>query len=139
VGLATGPWNPDGTEALARIVDDAAARVGPVHDRSRRQEDRLEAVDLEQIVAEAVALARTELEQHEMIWGRRFRLLSRVTELPPVQAIPAELKHVFVNLIFNARDAMPLGGTVTVDGRREKDFAVITGWAEEFTSSGTRR
>jgi signal transduction histidine kinase/ActR/RegA family two-component response regulator len=114
-------------KALSGIVDDAAARVARVHDLSRRQTDEpLEPIQLQVAIAEALALARTELEQHALVEGRHFRLVSRIPELPPVRANGPELKHLFVNLLLNARDAMPHGGTVSIEARREEDFAVVT-------------
>ena len=34
--------------------------------------------------------------------------------LPPVLGIPSEVSHLFVTLLFNARDAMPAGGKIHV-------------------------
>ncbi len=44
----------------------------------------------------------------------------------PVNASANQLKQIFLNLIANARQAMPNGGTVSVDVRREGDFAVAS-------------
>ncbi|HYV65445.1 MAG TPA: response regulator [Myxococcales bacterium] len=113
--------------ALAQIVEDAAARVARVHELSHRSADgRIEPLDLRKVIPEALALSRTELEQRELVSGKPFRLISRLPELPPVRANAAELKHVFVNLVLNSRDAMPLGGTIFVQGWRDGDFAVIS-------------
>jgi two-component system NtrC family sensor kinase len=43
-----------------------------------------------------------------------------------VNASPNQLKQIFLNLIANARQAMPNGGTVSVDVHREGDFALAT-------------
>ena len=43
-----------------------------------------------------------------------------------VVATPNQLKQVVLNLIANARQAMPEGGTVHVDVRREDDFVVAS-------------
>jgi PAS domain S-box-containing protein len=43
-----------------------------------------------------------------------------------VNASPNQLKQIFLNLIANARQAMPGGGIVTVDVRREGELAIAT-------------
>jgi PAS domain S-box-containing protein len=44
----------------------------------------------------------------------------------PVTASPNQLKQIFLNLIANARQAMPNGGTVTVDVRQDGDWVLAT-------------
>jgi PAS domain S-box-containing protein len=43
-----------------------------------------------------------------------------------VSASPNQLKQIFLNLIANARQAMPNGGTVKVDVRRDGDWVVAS-------------
>jgi PAS domain S-box-containing protein len=43
-----------------------------------------------------------------------------------VLASPNQLKQIFLNLVANARQAMPEGGTVRIDVRTEGGFAVVT-------------
>ena len=44
----------------------------------------------------------------------------------PVTASPNQLKQIFLNLIANARQAMPNGGTVRVDVRQDGDWVTAT-------------
>jgi two-component system NtrC family sensor kinase len=43
-----------------------------------------------------------------------------------INASPNQLKQIFLNLIANARQAMPNGGTVAIDVRRDGDFVLTT-------------
>jgi CheY-like chemotaxis protein len=112
--------------SLTRIIDDAAVRVARMQDLSRKHSDEsLEIVDLRQVIDESVALASTQLEQLSL-QGKRFRVLTNVPARLEVRASSTELKHLFVNLLLNARDAMPRGGTISVEGRSEDGGAVVT-------------
>jgi signal transduction histidine kinase len=45
--------------------------------------------------------------------------LSLDTSLPPIEADPEQMRRALQNLLLNAIDAMPQGGTVTLRTRRE--------------------
>ena len=114
-------------ETFTRVVTDAAARVLRMNELSRKQGDpSFEEVDLGQVIDEAIAIIRPELEQHSALDERHFELRSSASGLPPVRANPSELKHLFVNLLLNARDAMPAGGTISIEASPDEEFAVVS-------------
>ena len=74
---------------------------------------QLQTVDLEQSVDEAEGLLRRVVEESvEFVRERGEGPLL-------LQADPAQLQQVIMNLVLNARDAMPEGGRVTLSTRRE--------------------
>jgi PAS domain S-box-containing protein len=45
---------------------------------------------------------------------------------PPIRANPQQLDQIFINLISNACDAMPDGGTITIRAKPKRDMLQIT-------------
>ena len=75
---------------------------------ARRQELRPEAVDLAQLVRGMDALVERAL-------GAGVRLeLDMPAELPPIRVDANQLELSLLNLVVNARDAMPAGGVLTI-------------------------
>jgi signal transduction histidine kinase/CheY-like chemotaxis protein len=75
----------------------------------RRQGARSEVIDLARLLAELPESARPLLDDE-------VRLDLRVEEgLWPIEGDPTHLRQAFVHLLANAREAMPLGGVVTIE------------------------
>ena len=78
---------------------------------SRRQPATPRATDVNGIVEEMTPLLRRLL-------GETIRLDIRMNAAPPTINIdPTQLEQVIMNLAVNARDAMPEGGTLTIESR----------------------
>ena len=76
---------------------------------SRRSVFETKVVDLGELLASS-------LKMLERLIGENITLkYNREADLPLVKADPGMLEQVILNLVLNARDAMPKGGTVTVD------------------------
>jgi two-component system NtrC family sensor kinase len=52
-------------------------------------------------------------------------------DLPKIMIDPGQIQQVFINILLNAIEAMPQGGTLTISSEIEDDLAVI-----EFTDTG---
>jgi len=114
-------------DTLLRIVEDATTRLTRLRDFARRRpESPVEPVQLADVVRDAVEIARGELETRAAREGLALSLDVEVPRLPLVESSAADLRCVFLNLLRNARDAMPRGGTLRVRGHAANGFAVIT-------------
>ncbi|WP_284352633.1 hybrid sensor histidine kinase/response regulator [Roseisolibacter agri] len=107
------PARPDLT-AVAGAAARAAGLTRQLLNFSRRQVLRPEAVDLNAVVEDVARLLHRTL-------GADVALATDLAPgLGPVQADRGQLEQVLMNLVVNARDAMPAGGTITVTTGRER-------------------
>lgn len=86
---------------------------------ARKTDFRLEEVDLNRIVRDVVALVERPFAKQ----GVRVEM-ALGGGLPHIQASPAHLQQVFLNLFNNARDAMPAGGRLTCRTLAQDDTVV---------------
>lgn len=94
----------DGAEVVRRL-----ARFG----RSN-PEPTLIAVDLNQLVEEVVELTRPRWQNEAEMRGVRIDVTLEAGAVPRVAGDPPSLREVLVNLVLNAVDAMPHGGSITI-------------------------
>ncbi len=117
----------ESVDVLARICADAAERVSRLQELARRREDvPTESFDLAAVMREALAVARPEIEERGHVAGVRFELETDFAADVRAVGSPAELRHAFVNLLLNARDAMPRGGRIRLASRIADDRAMVT-------------
>ncbi|PZM08947.1 hybrid sensor histidine kinase/response regulator [Rhizobium tubonense] len=79
---------------------------------SRKQDLKLEAVDVPNLVKEMAALLQRSIGPRIEI-ATTFPLI-----LPAALSDPNQLESALLNLVVNARDAMPEGGTIKIEARR---------------------
>lgn len=109
-------------EIVKRVVDDVRATASRMRDFSRKREPEtaLTPVDLNSLAPQVIDLTRarwSDLQQRRgVVIDVRTELAA---DLPNVMGIEAEIREALTNLIFNAIDAMPNGGTITVRTKAE--------------------
>lgn len=114
-------------EIINRAGRDAAEVVSRLRDfyRPRDTADLFVAVDLNLIAEQAVLSTQPKWKKSLLA---NETAITVVTELQPVSAVvgnPSELREILTNLIFNAVDAMPHGGKITVRTRMANREAII--------------
>lgn len=112
--------------ALSRAISDAALVVGRLQDFARQKGERsLDAVDVSAVVGDAIEMVRTTIEGESSLDGAPVRIRTDLPSLPLVTALASELRHVMVNLLLNARDALPRGGTIEVGARLHDERVIL--------------
>ncbi len=96
-------------DQIERAVIDLEELVGTFLAFARPAKDQLEEVNLTELLAELLSFLALDLEQ-----GRVQLRTEMAANLPPLYADAGKLKRALLNLIINARQAMPEGGTLTV-------------------------
>jgi two-component system NtrC family sensor kinase len=125
----------DDTERLDMIKDlvDEADRsqkiIRNLLEFAREREIDTHLFKIDEILQESLQLVSNQLKLHKAKVERRF-----TPNLGPVSGDKQQLTQVFLNLALNAIDAMPNGGTLTVetDTIREGSFLKV-----DFIDSGT--
>lgn len=93
--------------------------------RHRNDAEVYEPVDLFQVIEQAVVLTQPKWKDQAMASGVTMRIETDLQDIPCVRGSNNELREVLVNLIFNAVDAMPDGGTLTIATRSDTTHAIV--------------
>jgi signal transduction histidine kinase len=104
-------------ETMQRAVEDVTHTIARLRDFYRQREPQLTLLpmDLNTLARQVIDLTRARWSDMALQRGVVIKVTTDlVQDLPAVQGIEAETREALVNLILNAVDAMPEGGTVTV-------------------------
>jgi signal transduction histidine kinase len=102
------------TQALERILKGghrAAGIVSSMLGYARANAARRIPTDIARLVEEALILTEKDLSKHRIHIDRRFHAR------PVAPVIPGQIEQILVNLVINARQAMPRGGRLLIEVR----------------------
>ena len=113
------------TEQLMNEIEDATTRISTLVGAAKQysQMDRAAHADID--VHEGLKSTIMMLKHKIMASGKISLVKDLADDLPRVPAFPAELNQVWTNLIDNAVQAMPDGGTLTIRTRLERDDVLV--------------
>jgi CheY-like chemotaxis protein len=100
---------------IETAAQDGARTVRRIQEFTRVRRARpFEPVDVGQLIDEVLEVTRSRWKDDAMARGIAYEMRVSGGPVPPVAGDPSELREVLVNLVFNALDAMPKGGRVTI-------------------------
>jgi two-component system, NtrC family, sensor kinase len=107
-------------EKIHRQTSRASSIVNNLLNFSRVTEARYAPVDLKRVIDDTIQLLEAQLRNTEIEVVRSY-----ADELPPAFGDGPKLQQVLMNLILNARDAMPQGGRLEISTEAVEDSVVI--------------
>lgn len=118
--LELAPEVRDYLDIVGRVVKDISATIARMRDFYRQDSTtELEPLDLNALVPQIVELTRARWSDMPQQRGVVVKVSADLdADLPLVMGNAAELREALTNLIFNAVDAMPEGGAITVRTER---------------------
>ncbi len=126
-------------KALHTTARDAGNVVSRLREFYRHREEGAQGgpLNVNQLVQECVALTQPRWLNEAQASGIPIHVRTELHDVPDIVGNEPELREALTNLIFNAVDAMPHGGTITLRTRWERNQVVIevadtgTGMTEE--------
>jgi PAS domain S-box-containing protein len=120
--MARSPGNADvvrrGLDVIEKAANGGAETVRRIQKFARlRPDEPFVTMDLNQVVRDSLAITRPRWEEKKVKGGVPLQLELELGPVPVVMGRPAELNEVITNLVLNAIDAMPKGGTLRIRTR----------------------
>jgi signal transduction histidine kinase len=103
------PVDPESLRIAESEVQRIKTIVSRLLDFSRPSAEERLPVNLHDLVQEVLILTNRQLE------GKRIRVETRLQPIQPVAGSPTQLKQVFLNLVLNAMESMPDGGSIVIE------------------------
>ena len=115
-------------ETIQRAIDDVARTVARMREFYRQREPQmtLVPVDLNRLAQQVVDLTRARWSDMAQQRGIAIEMRTELApDLPAIMGADHEIREALVNLIFNAIDAMPNGGPLTLRTRVVPERGVV--------------
>jgi ligand-binding sensor domain-containing protein/signal transduction histidine kinase/ActR/RegA family two-component response regulator len=106
---------------------DAASVVRGLREffRHRKEGETLIPVKLRKVIAQAISLSQPRWRNEARARGVTITIKTDLEPVPNVPGDEAELREALINLIFNAVDAMPAGGTILFRTLADGDHVAV--------------
>ena len=115
-----------GLEIIIKTAEDGAKTVKRIQDFARQRRDHnFELVSIDQILMDASEITRPRWKNCAEASNIHITLQLHIESNAMVMGDDSELREVLVNMVFNAIDAMPEGGKLSLTTRVSGDSVII--------------
>src|SRR6476661_6761987 len=115
-----------GLDIIIKTAEDGAKTVKRIQDFARQRRDHnFELVSIDQILMDASEITRPRWKNCAEASNIHITLDLQIGSNAMVMGDDSELREVLVNMVFNAIDAMPEGGTLTLSSRAEDEKVIL--------------
>jgi signal transduction histidine kinase/ActR/RegA family two-component response regulator len=104
-------------EIVQRAIDDAARTIARMNDFYRRRDAQLALTPVasDVLLQQVIDLTQARWRDMSQERGATFDVRTEFgADMPPILGVESELREALTNLVFNAIDAMPDGGAITM-------------------------
>jgi signal transduction histidine kinase/CheY-like chemotaxis protein len=116
-----------GLDIIIKTAEDGAKTVKRIQDFARQRRDHdFELVLVDQILTDAGEITRPRWKNWAEASNIHINLDLQTGSKAKVMGDDSELREVLVNMVFNAIDAMPAGGTLSLSTRNVGESVVIS-------------
>jgi signal transduction histidine kinase/CheY-like chemotaxis protein len=130
-----------GLNIIIKTAKDGAKTIKRIQDFARQRRDHaFSPVAVDQLLLDVSEITRPRWKDHAEAASVHINLELKINSKALVLGDESELREVLVNMVFNAVDAMPAGGTLTLATREVNDAVEIsvadtgTGMSDEVRS-----
>src|SRR5215213_7928325 len=115
-----------GLEIIIKTAEDGAKTVKRIQDFARQRRDHnFELVSIDQILMDASEITRPRWKNCAEASNIHITVHLQIESNAMVMGDDSELREVLVNMVFNAIDAMPEGGTLSLMTRTDGESVII--------------
>lgn len=116
-----------GLDIIIKTAEDGAKTVKRIQDFARQRRDHnFELVSIDQILLDASEITRPRWKNCAEASNIHITLDLQIGSNAMVMGDDSELREVLVNMVFNAVDAMPEGGTLSLVSRTVGESVIVT-------------
>jgi len=120
------PEVTSGLEVIRQAAMDGGQTVRRIQQYTRvREEMQHEVLHLPSVAAEVIEITRGKWKNEAQRRGVKIDIRIEANEPAPILGTRAEIREALTNLIFNAVDALPMGGSIVIRARSSGPESVL--------------